>query len=141
MPASEKDPDGWGATDKFTVVLETAGLKQRGFCEGVRHRAQRLLPGAGLVPRAGGALAAGIPGCQREASAHLERAEGARTTPCPGAAGNQAAQTGAQAEGAHLGGGGSTAVADRFCVGEAFSKRSSTPQKKIQAIWGEVADD
>jgi transposase len=26
VPASEKDPDGWGATDKFTVVLETAGL-------------------------------------------------------------------------------------------------------------------
>ena len=27
VPASEKDPEGWGATDKFTVVLETAGLK------------------------------------------------------------------------------------------------------------------
>ena len=26
MPASEKDSEGWGATDKFTVVLETAGL-------------------------------------------------------------------------------------------------------------------
>ena len=26
MPASEKDPEGWGSTDKFTVVLETAGL-------------------------------------------------------------------------------------------------------------------
>jgi hypothetical protein len=26
VPASEKDPYGWGATDKFTVVLETAGL-------------------------------------------------------------------------------------------------------------------
>ena len=26
VPASEKDPDGWGAADKFTVVLETAGL-------------------------------------------------------------------------------------------------------------------
>ena len=26
VPASEKDPEGWGATDKFTVVLETAGL-------------------------------------------------------------------------------------------------------------------
>ena len=26
MPAFEKDPEGWGATDKFTVVLETAGL-------------------------------------------------------------------------------------------------------------------
>ena len=26
VPASENDPDGWSATDKFTVVLETAGL-------------------------------------------------------------------------------------------------------------------
>jgi transposase len=26
VPASEKDPEGWGATDKFTVVLETTGL-------------------------------------------------------------------------------------------------------------------
>jgi transposase len=26
VPASDKDPEGWGATDKFTVVLETAGL-------------------------------------------------------------------------------------------------------------------
>jgi transposase len=26
VPASEKDPEGWGATDKFTVVLETAGV-------------------------------------------------------------------------------------------------------------------
>ena len=26
VQASEKDPEGWGATDKFTVVLETAGL-------------------------------------------------------------------------------------------------------------------
>jgi transposase len=26
VPASEKEPEGWGTTDKFTVVLETAGL-------------------------------------------------------------------------------------------------------------------
>jgi transposase len=26
VPASEKEPEGWSATDKFTVVLETAGL-------------------------------------------------------------------------------------------------------------------
>jgi transposase-like protein len=26
VPASERDPEGWSATDKFTVVLETAGL-------------------------------------------------------------------------------------------------------------------
>jgi transposase len=41
VPASEKDPEGWGATDKFTMVLETAGLnatelsaycRERGLC-------------------------------------------------------------------------------------------------------------
>jgi transposase len=26
VPASKKDPEGWGATDRFTVVLESAGL-------------------------------------------------------------------------------------------------------------------
>jgi len=26
VPASQKDPEGWGLADKFTVVLETAGL-------------------------------------------------------------------------------------------------------------------
>jgi transposase len=26
VPASEKEPEGWSAADKFTVVLETAGL-------------------------------------------------------------------------------------------------------------------
>ena len=27
VPASEKEPEGWSAADKFTVVLETVGLK------------------------------------------------------------------------------------------------------------------
>jgi len=26
VPGSEKEPEGWSAADKFTVVLETAGL-------------------------------------------------------------------------------------------------------------------
>ena len=26
VPASEKEPEGWNAADKFTVVLESAGL-------------------------------------------------------------------------------------------------------------------
>ena len=26
VPAFEKDPEGWGPTDKLSVVLETAGL-------------------------------------------------------------------------------------------------------------------
>jgi transposase-like protein len=35
VPASEKDPEGWGATDKFTVVLETVRLNATelgGYC-------------------------------------------------------------------------------------------------------------
>ncbi len=35
MPASEKDPKGWGATDKFTLVLEIADLtatELRAYC-------------------------------------------------------------------------------------------------------------
>jgi hypothetical protein len=26
VPTTQKDPEGWGPTDTFTVVLETAGL-------------------------------------------------------------------------------------------------------------------
>jgi hypothetical protein len=33
VPASEKDPEGWEATDKFTVVLETAGLNVTALCQ------------------------------------------------------------------------------------------------------------
>jgi transposase-like protein len=35
LPASEKDPEGWGASDKFTVVLETVRLNATelgGYC-------------------------------------------------------------------------------------------------------------
>ena len=35
VPASQKDPEGWGAADKFTVVLETAVLnvtELSGYC-------------------------------------------------------------------------------------------------------------
>ena len=35
VPASQKDPEGWGPADKFTVVLETAGLNPTelgGYC-------------------------------------------------------------------------------------------------------------
>ena len=27
VPASQKDPEGWGPADKFTVVLETVGAR------------------------------------------------------------------------------------------------------------------
>jgi hypothetical protein len=59
-----------------------------------RHRTQCLLPRAGPLPRAGGAVAAGIQGCQRQTSTHLVdavrracravRAEGAGEAPRPG---------------------------------------------------------
>lgn len=35
VPASEKEPEGWRAPDKFTAVMETAGLtaiKLSGYC-------------------------------------------------------------------------------------------------------------
>ena len=38
VPASEKDPEGWSATDKFTVVLETAGLNATELSAYLRER-------------------------------------------------------------------------------------------------------
>ena len=35
VPATEKEPEGWSAADKFTVVMETAGLNAielSGYC-------------------------------------------------------------------------------------------------------------
>ena len=35
VPSSEKEPEGWSAADKFTVVLESAGLNATelsGYC-------------------------------------------------------------------------------------------------------------
>ncbi len=39
VPASEKDPDGWSAADKFTVVLESAGLNTSELGAFCRERA------------------------------------------------------------------------------------------------------
>lgn len=44
VPSSEKEPEGWGSTDKFTVVLETAGLNATELSVYCRQR--------GLYPRA-----------------------------------------------------------------------------------------
>ena len=38
VPASEKDPDGWTAADKFTVVLETTGLNPNELSAYCRER-------------------------------------------------------------------------------------------------------
>jgi transposase len=45
VPASEKDPDGWSAADKLTVVLETAGLNATELSAYCRER--------GLYPEVG----------------------------------------------------------------------------------------
>ncbi|WP_399223272.1 helix-turn-helix domain-containing protein [Synechococcus sp. J7-Johnson] len=46
VPASEKEPEGWSAADKFTVVLVTAGLNATELSAYCRER--------GLFPDAGG---------------------------------------------------------------------------------------
>jgi transposase-like protein len=38
VPASEKEPEGWSTSDKFTVVLETAGLNATEFSAYCRER-------------------------------------------------------------------------------------------------------
>ena len=38
VPASEKEPEGWSATDKFTVVMETAGLNETELSAYCRER-------------------------------------------------------------------------------------------------------
>ena len=38
MPASEKEPEGWSTSDKFTVVLETAGLNATDLSAYCRER-------------------------------------------------------------------------------------------------------
>ena len=38
VPASEKEPEGWSAADKFTVVLETAGLNATELSSYCRER-------------------------------------------------------------------------------------------------------
>ena len=38
VPASQKNPEGWGPADKFTVVLETAGLNTTELTSYCRQR-------------------------------------------------------------------------------------------------------
>jgi transposase-like protein len=38
VPASQKDPEGWGSADKFTVVLESAGLNSTKLAAYCRER-------------------------------------------------------------------------------------------------------
>ena len=38
VPASQKDPEGWGTADKFTVVMQTAGLNETELSAYCRER-------------------------------------------------------------------------------------------------------
>jgi transposase len=60
VSASDKDPEGWGATDKFPVVLETAGLnatelsaccRERGLYPGLVERWRQAAQDANEKPR------------------------------------------------------------------------------------------
>jgi transposase-like protein len=45
VPASEKEPDAWSAADKFTVVLETAGMNATELSAYCRERGPSPLSG------------------------------------------------------------------------------------------------
>ena len=48
VPASQKDPEGWGAADKFTVVLETAAFNATelsAYCRGACTRSKSAIGG------------------------------------------------------------------------------------------------
>ena len=104
VPASEKEAESRSAADKFTVVLETAGLNATELGSYCRER--------GVVPRAGGPLAKGGPGCQCTAVSDDGRPERPPEKAPGGSAGNQAVAAGAQAEGQGPGGGSS--IVDRL---------------------------
>ena len=42
VPASEKEPEGWSAADKFTVVMETAGLNATELSAYCRERSEQV---------------------------------------------------------------------------------------------------
>ncbi len=84
--------------------------------------------------------------CRRSpASSRAVRAEGARTTLCPGSAGDQAAQTRAQAKGESLGGGGSAAdrlTNDSGLLGKGRGRLTSPDdRRKALEILDEVIAD
>jgi hypothetical protein len=77
MPASGKDTECWSATDKFTVVLESAGFnvtelnaycRERGLFPEQMDRWRQAVPRSAL-----GLIAPGGGCCQREISAQRIR--------------------------------------------------------------------
>ncbi len=100
VPAPEKDPESWCATDKFTMVLETDGLnatelsaycRERGLFPEQVERWRRPSQNANEIP------------------VLTLKAGGAGTAPRQGSKGNQAAEVGAAPQKESPGGGGSTA--------------------------------
>ena len=77
MPASGKDPECWSATDKFTVVLETAGLNDTELTAYCRERGlfpEQMDRWRQVVLRSAvGLIAPGDGCCQREISAQRIR--------------------------------------------------------------------
>ncbi len=67
VTASEKEPEAWSAADKFTLVIETAGLNATELSANCWE--------LGLFPEQVRPLASGHPGCQRQANAVDGRAE------------------------------------------------------------------
>ena len=96
VPASQKDPEGWGLAEKFTVMLE---------CD----RSVWVLLQAGSVPRTGRPLAPSRPGWQWRAAADDGRSERLPEAPLGGSAGDQTAQAVAAPQEKCNGGGGCTA--------------------------------
>jgi transposase len=89
VPASEKDPEGLGATDKFTVVLETAGLNATELSAYCRER--------GLYPEQVERWRQASQDANEKPVLTLKEQNELERLRCPGPAGNQAAQAGAQA--------------------------------------------
>lgn len=83
VPATQKEPEGWNAADKFTAMLETARLNATEFGAYCRER--------GLFPELGGPLVSGSPGCQYTAGADGGRAEEPREAPPAGSERDQPA--------------------------------------------------
>lgn len=110
VPATQKDPEGWWPADKFTVVLETAGLNATEL--GAYSREW------GLFPEQVDRWRQAAQGCQRTAAAVDGRAEGPREAPPAGSTLDQAAPAGIAPQGEGPGGGGGTA--DRLIMIQAY---------------------
>lgn len=133
MPASEKEPDGWSGADKFSVVLETAGLNATELSAYCRER--------GLFPE----QVSRWRQAAQDANAKpvLTMAEQkAREAPRPGPAGDQGSQEGAAAQGEGHGGDGRLAGAAKKVGGLLLGGRgrltSASHRRKVIELISEA---